>query len=387
MEKTLYTRLFETHKRSGAKFINFAGYSMPVHYDLGVLKEHLHTRKMVGLFDVSHMGQIKITSKQGLNLETQRILEKIMPCDLHQTAENTQQYSFLLNSDGGVIDDLMIAKKANYYLLVVNAARKHVDVAHLETEIGQHCNVELLDDRSLLALQGPLSEKILKSLVPNVARMQFLNVLDFIFQNEECWISRSGYTGEDGFEISLPDSIVENFVSKLLQNPEVELIGLGARDSLRMEAGLCLYGNELSRSITPVEAGLTWAIKKNRLSDKFNDESFVGAKKILEQLKNGVNFKRVGLLPVGRAPIRQEVELFAEKHSKEVIGKVTSGGFSPTLSKPISIARLENRYCEINKQVFAEVRGVRLPVTVCKLPFIQLNYRRKRKNDEIYSRT
>ncbi len=368
------TSLYEAHRELGAKFVEFAGYSMPVHYQKGVMKEHLHTRAASGLFDVSHMGQIKVTSKENNFDKVIEGLESLMPADLKALEINRQCYSFFTNERGGVIDDLMIVKHQNHFLLVVNASRKYTDYNYLKQRIGHFCHIEWVNDRSLLALQGPMSEKILSKFSSRFNRMNFLDVLSINILGVQCWVSRSGYTGEDGFELSIPNGDVQKVFLELLRDRNVMAAGLGARDSLRLEAGLCLYGQDLTETKTPIEASLSWAIHRSR-----RNGGFPGEKIILDQLSGFVPQKRVGLAPIGRAPIREGCEIFSDLSGSNQIGQVTSGGFSPTLNKPISIAFVKAEWARIGTEVSVSLRGKRTPALIRALPFVESNYRYKER--------
>ena len=369
------TILFDMHERLGAKFVAFAGYKMPVQYPTGVMKEHLQVRAAAGLFDVSHMGQIKVSSKRGDQVELARCLEKLMPCDLSNLREGRQCYSFFTNEEGGLSDDLMVANRGDHFFLVVNASRKFNDVSHLKSKIGDKCHIKLLDDRALIALQGPLASSVLEGINKNVSEMFFLDVRTIKLFEADCWVSRSGYTGEDGFELSIPNDDVIRIVDEILSSQSVWPIGLGARDSLRLEAGLCLYGNELNDRTTPVEASLNWAIHKTRRIVGNKQTGFIGDNVILNQLQSGSELKRVALFPKERAPIREGSKLFETMESEVSIGAVTSGGFSPTLQKPISVAYIKRSFAKIDNEIFAEVRGKRMPALVTSLPFVKTKYK------------
>ncbi|MDG2474581.1 MAG: glycine cleavage system aminomethyltransferase GcvT [Paracoccaceae bacterium] len=373
------TPLYELHDRLGAKFVPFAGYKMPVQYSTGVMKEHLHTRSSAGLFDVSHMGQIKVSSKRGDAVGLLNCLEELMPCDLRFLSKDRQCYSFFTNDRGGLSDDLMIANRGSHFLIIVNASRKLDDFSHLEKKIGDRCQIELLADRSLLALQGPLASKVLEKYNSSFARMFFLDVKTITLLGVECWVSRSGYTGEDGFELSIPSEDVKRIAEEFLTHEDVLPIGLGARDSLRLEAGLCLYGNDLDEITTPIEANLNWAVHKVRRIGGEREGGFIGDQIILGQLASGTDIKRVALLPKERAPIREGCALFETAESTSSVGHVTSGGFSPTLQKPISLAYIKSDLATKNNELFAEVRGKRMGVTVTTLPFVKTKYKIKTK--------
>ena len=361
------TVLHQWHIDQGAKMVPFAGYDMPVQYPLGVLKEHLHTRSQAGLFDVSHMGQIQVLGENAAV-----ILETVFPADLQNLAVGEQCYSLLLNADGTVVDDLMICRRDVDFMLVVNAGCKDKDFAYLQKLIGDKLQLTLLNDRSLLALQGPKAAAVLESLEADVSSMTFMQGRWIDVDGIECWATRSGYTGEDGFELSVANDKTQQLADVLIANAAVEAIGLGARDSLRLEAGLCLYGHELDESTTPIQASLIWAIHKSRRSDGDNAGGFIGVDRVLQQIAEGVETKRVGLISDGRAPIREGVKLFDAQGVE--VGIVTSGGFGPSIAKPIMIGFVQNALAAIDTELFAEVRKKRLPVRICKLPFVANNY-------------
>ena len=369
------TNLFDFHEKKGAKFVPFAGYSMPVQYKSGVISEHLHTRSKAGFFDVSHMGQIKIWPKNNEKEKLIQALEKLMPCDLYNLKENRQTYSLLTNSNGGVIDDLMIANKVSYFQLVVNASQKKTDYQHLKNNISQDFDIELEENKSLLAIQGPQSENILSDINSNVKNMKFMDSIDISLAGIDCSISRSGYTGEDGFEISVHNKNVLQLVEILFKKSELLPIGLGARDSLRLEAGLCLYGNDLTSHITPIEANLNWVIHKRRREQDSSNIKFLGNTKILNQLEKGPSYLRIGLLPIEKAPMRRESIIYLDEGGETEIGIVTSGGYSPTLNKPISMGRIKSEYLEGLEKVFVKIRDKILPATITKLPFIKTKYK------------
>ena len=375
MEDLKKTSLYDFHENNGAKFVPFAGYSMPVQYKNGVISEHLHTRSKAGFFDVSHMGQIKIWSKNNEKEKLIQELERLMPCDLYNLKENRQTYSLLTNSNGGVIDDLMIANKNLYFQLVVNASQKITDYQYLKENISQGFSIELEENKSLLAIQGPQSEDILASINSNIKTMKFMDSIDISLVDIDCSISRSGYTGEDGFEISVHNKNVSQLVEILFKKSELLPIGLGARDSLRLEAGLCLYGNDLTSDITPVEANLNWVIHKRRRNQNSSNIKFLGNTEILNQLEKGPIYLRIGLLPVEKAPMRTGSIIYLDNEGETEIGIVTSGGFSPTLNKPISMGRIQSEYLEDLEKVYVKVRDKILPAIITKLPFIKTKYK------------
>ena len=368
------TPLNALHREFGAKLTEFAGYEMPVQYRLGILGEHQHTRKRAGLFDVSHMGQV-ILSGQSYE-ETALALEKVLPMDVLGLEIGRQRYGFLTNDDGGILDDLMFSNRGDHIFVVLNAACKDSDIKYLRSLLEPNISIKEIENRALIALQGPASEAVLGKYHPQIKNMKFMDVETLTIDGAECWISRSGYTGEDGFEISIPAEAAEPITRSILSNQNVEFIGLGARDSLRLEAGLCLYGHDIDQATTPVEASLTWAIQKARRSNGSRASGFIGSEIILKQLAGGTNKKRVGLLPQTRAPMREGVEIFATETSKEAIGKITSGGYGPTVGYPIAMGYINREYANSKDDLFGELRGKRIPVKVSNLPFVPLNFKR-----------
>lgn len=376
MPDLMRTALFDLHLALGAKMVPFAGYEMPVQYPLGVLKEHLHCRTTAGLFDVSHMGQVILRPRSGSMADAALALESLVPVDILGLAVNRQRYAMFTNQGGGILDDLMVANRGDHLFLVVNAACKDADIAHLEKGLGQDCRVETISDRALVALQGPAAETALARLVPDCAKMRFMDVASLDWQGTELWVSRSGYTGEDGFEISLPDDRAAGFAKALLDMDEVEAIGLGARDSLRLEAGLCLYGSDIDQTTSPVEAQLGWALQKSRRAGGARAGGFPGAERILRELSDGPHRLRVGLSPEGRAPMRAHTALFASTDSTEPIGEVTSGGFGPSIEAPMSMAYVASPQAVEGTMVYAEVRGKRLAAKVVPMPFTPARFKR-----------
>ena len=366
------TPLYDLHVSLGAKMVPFAGYEMPVQYGLGVMKEHRWTREHAGLFDVSHMGQVVLRAKSGSVDDAARALETLVPVNILGLKEGRQRYAIFTNEDGGILDDLMVARKTDHLLLVVNAACKADDIAHLQAHLSEVCEIAPVTDRALIALQGPKAEAALGRLGTGVADMRFMDAVEFAWKDTTLWITRSGYTGEDGFEISVREDQSVALTEALLAMDEVEPIGLGARDSLRLEAGLCLYGNDIDTTTTPVEAGLERAIQKARREGE-RAGGFPGADIILDQLANGAPRRRVGLLPEGRAPMRDGTEIFAgDTH----VGTVTSGAYGPSLERPMSMGYVATAYAETGTRLEGEVRGKSLPVTVADLPFRPATYKR-----------
>lgn len=371
MSELRQTPLHALHVELDAKMVPFAGYEMPVQYPLGVMKEHLHTRAKAGLFDVSHMGQVLI--KGASYAETARELETLIPVDIQSLAPDRQRYGFFTNDQGGITDDLMLANRGDHVFMVVNAACKDADIAHLKSALPPEIAVTEITDRALLALQGPASGQVLSGLDPKAAEMRFMDVATLSLNGVTAWVSRSGYTGEDGYEMSIPAQDADTLARALLEHPEVAPIGLGARDSLRLEAGLCLYGHDIDITTTPVEAGLVWAIPKTRRTDR---TGFPGAGIILPQLGTGAPRKRVGLIPEGRAPMREGVVLYASQTSADPIGTITSGGFGPTVEHPVAMGYVGAGYSAQGCVIYGTLRGKRLPLTVTKLPFTPANFKR-----------
>ena len=370
-ETLLKTPLHALHIELGARMVPFAGYDMPVQYPLGVMKEHLHTREQAGLFDVSHMGQIRLT---GANAA--KALETLVPVDIIDLPVGMQRYAMFTNEQGGILDDLMVANLGDDTLfLVVNAACKEQDLAHLRKHLGDQCEVQpLFEERALLALQGPAAVTVLQRLAPQVASMIFMQFATVQLLGVDCYVSRSGYTGEDGFEISVPAEHADALARRLLQEPEVAAIGLGARDSLRLEAGLCLYGHDMNADTTPIEASLLWAISRSRRADSVRPGGFPGAEKIFAQQLAGVARKRVGLLPQERTPVREGADIVDEAGT--VVGSICSGGFGPTLAAPVAMGYVDTRHAALDTPLWAIVRGKRVALKVSKMPFVPQRYYR-----------
>ena len=364
------TPLYDLHVAQGGKMVPFAGYDMPVQFPLGVKGEHLHTREKAGLFDVSHMGQLFLKGKAAAAM-----MEKLLPVDIIDLPVGKQRYAVFTNEDGGILDDLMVTHYGDYLYVVVNAACKEQDIAHLQANLQEGVDIELLDDRALIALQGPKAAEVMTRLAPDVASMVFMDSRIIDIAGAECMISRSGYTGEDGFEISIPAADAERITSLLIEQEEVELIGLGARDSLRLESGLCLYGHDIDTTTTPIEGSLIWAISKIRRTGGERAGGFPGADKILTQIDSKVfDRKRIGLIGRSRAPVREGAELV--NADGIVIGSVTSGTFGPTVGSPVAMGYVEKEYAALDTEIFALVRGKQLPMTVSRMPFIQQRYHR-----------
>ena len=365
------TPLFSLHQKLGARMVPFAGYSMPVQYPQGLMAEHLHTRKAAGLFDVSHMGQLLLRGP-----DAAAALETLMPVDVMGLGIHKQRYGLLLNEQGGILDDLMFVNRGDDLFLIVNGACKDADIAHIQKHIGSRCEVVPLPDRALLALQGPQAAAVLSRLIPEVTSLVFMTGNHFDWQGHALYITRSGYTGEDGFEISLPGDAALAFAETLLAQPEVAPIGLGARNSLRLEAGLCLYGNDIDTATTPVEAALNWAMQKVRRPGGEREGGFPGAQIVLDQLQNPQTLarKRVGLMATERIPVREPAVL--ENMDGQHIGHITSGLLSPTLNQPVALAYVQPDYAAIGTEIFAIVRGKPVPMKVVTTPFVPTNYYR-----------
>lgn len=370
------TPLHGLHVSLGGKMVPFAGYDMPVQYPAGVLKEHLHTRGQAGLFDVSHMGQLALRPKSGKVEDAARALEQLVPQDIVAIAPGRQRYAQFTNADGGILDDLMVANFGDHLFLVVNAACKAEDEAHLRANLSDDCVIESLGNRALIALQGPKAEAVLAKLCAEAPSMTFMDAGPRKVAGIDCFVSRSGYTGEDGFEISVCAGDAERLAKTLLENTDVLPIGLGARDSLRLEAGLCLYGHDIDTVTTPVEAALEWSVQKSRRSGGARAGGFPGAEKILAHFDNGASRRRVGLLAEGRAPVREGALLFADEAAAEPIGQVTSGGFGPSLNAPVAMGYVPVSLAALGTKLFAEVRGQRLPLAVAAMPFVKNTYKR-----------
>ena len=372
MSDLLTTPLNALHIELGARMVPFAGYSMPVQYPMGLMAEHHHTRTAAGLFDVSHMGQLKLVGP-----DAAAAFETLMPVDVVDLPVGKQRYGLLLNDEGGIIDDLMFFRMAQDELFViVNGACKVGDIAHIQARIGQRCQVIPMPDQALLALQGPQAAAVLARLAPGVDKLVFMTGGHFDIAGAQCFVTRSGYTGEDGFEISVPAAQAEALARTLLAQPEVKPIGLGARNSLRLEAGLCLYGNDIDTTTTPPEAGLNWAIQKVRRTGGARAGGFPGADKVLAQIDSPATLtrKRVGLVALERVPVREHTEL--QNESGERIGEVTSGLLAPTADKPIALAYVMPAHAAPGTRVNAMVRGKAVPMEVAATPFVPTRYYR-----------
>lgn len=360
----------------GGRMVSFAGYEMPVQFPDGVLKEHLHCRAAAGLFDVSHMGQVILRPKAGRVEDAALALERLVPVDILGLKPGRQRYGLFTAQDGGIFDDLMIANRGDHLFLVVNAACKVEDIAHLRAHLADDCEIEELTDRALIALQGPDAEAVLSVLAPEVADMRFMDVADVTLLGVSCIVARAGYTGEDGYEISVAASHAVALAEALLADMRVRPVGLGARDSLRLESGLCLYGHDIDAATTPAQGALEWAIQKVRRTGGARAGGFPGADVILPELERGAARRRVGLRPDGRAPIREGAVLFADESGGEPVGLVTSGGFGPSVNAPVAMGFVATDHSGTDTPLFAEVRGKRLAVFVSPLPFITQRYKR-----------
>jgi aminomethyltransferase len=365
----LQTPLHALHLELGARMVPFAGYSMPVQYPAGLMAEHHHTRAAAGLFDVSHMGQLKLVGP-----DAAAALESLMPVDVIDLAVGKQRYGLLLNDEGGIIDDLMFVNRGDDLFVIVNGACKAGDIAHIQARIGSRCEVVPLPDRGLLALQGPQAVTALQRLVPGVERLVFMTGAAFTWQGAELFITRSGYTGEDGFEISVPGDRAEALARALLAEPEVKPVGLGARNSLRLEAGLCLYGNDIDTTTTPVEAALNWAMQKVRRTGGARAGGFPGADRVLAQLDGteALPRKRVGLIALERIPVREHTVL--QSADGQAIGEVTSGLLGPSADKAVAIGYVTPAHATIGTRVHAIVRGKPVPMEVSAMPFVPNRY-------------
>ncbi|MFT3856863.1 MAG: glycine cleavage system aminomethyltransferase GcvT [Aquabacterium sp.] len=365
----LKTPLHALHIELGAKMVPFGGYDMPVQYATGILAEHKHTRTAAGLFDVSHMGQVLL---KGAGADA--ALETLVPVDIVDLPQFKQRYALFTNEQGGILDDLMVTRRQDDLFVVVNAACKAQDIAHMQQHIGTRCTVQPLPDQALLALQGPQAVTALARLNPDVQKLTFMTGGHFTLDGIDCFLTRSGYTGEDGFEISVPADQAEQLARALLAQAEVKPIGLGARDTLRLEAGLCLYGHDIDTTTTPVEGALTWAIQKVRRAGGARAGGYPGAAVIDQQLAQGVARKRVGLISTERMPVREGAKVVNADDAE--IGIVTSGSPSPSLGQPIALAYVATAQAAIGTQVFAIVRDKRVAMTVTALPFVPNRYHR-----------
>ena len=370
-QNLLTTPLNALHLELGARMVPFAGYSMPVQYPAGLVAEHHHTRTAAGLFDVSHMGQLRLVGPDAATA-----FESLMPVDVIGLGLHKQRYGLLLNDEGGIIDDLMFVNRGDDIFVIVNGACKHGDLAHIQSRIASRCTIEPQFDRALLALQGPQAVTALARLLPGVNQLVFMTGMAATWEGADLYVTRSGYTGEDGFEISLPANAADAFARALLAQPEVKPIGLGARNSLRLEAGLCLYGNDIDATTTPPEAALNWAMQKVRRNGGARAGGFPGADKVLAQLdgSQAAQRLRVGLVALERVPVREHVELHNDAGHK--VGEVTSGLLAPTADKPVALAYVQAEYAAMGTRLNAMVRGKSVPMEVSALPFVPNRYYR-----------
>jgi aminomethyltransferase len=357
------TSLHNLHKEHQAKFVEFAGYEMPIQYKGGIIDEHKFTRSCSGIFDVSHMGQLFIYGEDDLTKD----LEKIFPLNLKNIKKNSSKYTFLMNDDAGIYDDLIITKLEDGYLIILNAACKDNDFKILTKLLNNKYKIVLDEQRSLIAIQGPKSVEILDQIIDGVNELYFMTGNWFNYKNQKIYITRSGYTGEDGFEISIPNEITEDLTTKLMENG-AQLIGLGARDTLRLEAGLCLYGHELDINKTPIEANLKWAISKERIFEG----GFIGSNIIIKQIKDGTKKIRVGIKPEGRLIAREKTKIY--NFDGGLIGEITSGTFGPSVNGPIAIGYVQKEYSKNDTKIFLEVRGKKYLANICRLPFYKKSY-------------
>jgi aminomethyltransferase len=357
------TSLNKLHQDNKAKFVEFAGYEMPIQYSSGIIEEHKFTRSNSGIFDVSHMGQLFIYGDDNLTSD----LEEIFPLDLKNLKLNSSKYSFLMNDEAGVHDDLIITKLEDGFLIILNAACKDNDFKILSSLLKNKYKMVLDDQRSLIAIQGPKSVEILNLIINSVADLSFMSGNWFEYKGQKLYVTRSGYTGEDGFEVSISNDLAEGFTKELLDNG-AKLIGLGARDTLRLEAGLCLYGHELSTDTTPIEANLKWAISKERL----NKGGFIGSDNIINQINDGAKKIRVGIKPEGRLIARENTKIYNE--NEQMIGEVTSGTFGPSVNGPIAMGFIDQKFSKKDTRILLEVRGKKYPANICGLPFYKKSY-------------
>ncbi|OAG72519.1 glycine cleavage system protein T [Gluconobacter japonicus] len=370
------TPLHALNLELGAKMVPFAGYEMPLQYPAGLMAEHLHTRSKAGLFDVSHMGQIRIAARSGDVRDAALALESLIPADYAGLAKGRQRYGFLTNDAAGILDDLMVANMGDDLFVVVNASCKEQDAALIESALSDRCVVTRQFDRALMALQGPQAQEAIAPLCPAAVDMRFMDVIEAELAGVPVTLSRSGYTGEDGYEIGCAAADAETVVRALLAQPQVLSIGLGARDSLRLEAGLCLYGNDIDTTTTPIEASLAWAIQKARREGGSREGGYPGAEIVLRQAREGVSRKRVGLMAEGRAPVRAGAKLFADAEGQKEIGLVTSGAFGPTVQAPVAMGYVATDYADNDTALFAELRGKFVPVHVRAMPFVAPGFKR-----------
>ncbi len=371
-EKTARSRktpLFDLHQQHGAKMVDFAGYSMPINYREGILKEHAHTREAASLFDVSHMGQLSISGEGAA-----AALERLLPVDLIGLEHNRQRYALITNEGGGILDDLMVTNAGEYFFLVVNASRMKEDLTYFESSLKGKCHLAVIENRALIAIQGPAAAPAMERVAPGSCELLFMRAATLEAAGIECLITRSGYTGEDGFEISVPADAAMELAAALLSGEDVRPAGLGARDTLRLEAGLCLYGQDIDESTTPVEAGLSWALSKARRPGGERAGGYPGFETIARQLEGGVERRRVGIIPEGRAPVRAGTELVDNSGKK--VGKITSGGYGASVGGPVAMAYVDTSASAVDTRLDAMARGKARPVRVAKMPFVRPRYYR-----------
>lgn len=358
------TPLYDLHVELGGKMVDFAGWSMPVQYPLGIMGEHKQCREKAALFDVSHMAQVVVTGDS-----REQDFERLVPSNISGLPAGKARYTFFTNEQGGILDDLIVSNAGDHLFVVVNAAMAEQDINIMKSGL-PNCEVTVLSDRALLAVQGPAAENVVSKYVPAARDLKFMETMTCDFTGIDARVSRLGYTGEDGYEISIPNDKAEEIARLLLEDDNLEPAGLGARDSLRLEAGLCLYGNDIDPTTSPIEAQLTWAIQKRRREEG----GFPGADRILGELQNGPNRKLVGIQPMGRAPARQGVEI--QSSDGQVIGAITSGGFGPTFEGPVALGYVKSEFASPDTEINLNVRGKLNPAKVVKPPFVPQNYKR-----------
>lgn len=364
------TPLDALHRELGARMVPFAGYAMPVQYGTGIIAEHTHTRAAAGLFDVSHMGQVRLTARGGRPLaDAARALERLVPASLADLAPGRMRYTQFTNERGGILDDLMVTAMGDHLYVVVNAGCKEADLAHMRDHLSDVCEIELLDSRALLALQGPRAVEVFARFVPEAAQLAFMQAATWTFEGDRLQVSRSGYTGEDGVEVSVPGRSAEAFARRLLAEPEVAPVGLGARDSLRLEAGLCLYGHDIDETTTPVEADLLWSIQKARRGG----DGYPGAGVVARQIAEGPERLRVGIRPEGRQPVREGAAVLA---GGEPVGRITSGGFGATVGGPVAMGYVRRDLARPGQALTLDLRGREVAAQVVGLPFVPHRYHR-----------
>ncbi len=349
--------------------VDFAGYSMPINYREGILKEHAHTREAASLFDVSHMGQLSISGEGAA-----AALERLLPVDLIGLEHNRQRYALITNEGGGILDDLMVTNAGEYFFLVVNASRMKEDLTYFESSLKGKCHLAVIENRALIAIQGPAAAPAMERVAPGSCELLFMRAATLEAAGIECLITRSGYTGEDGFEISVPADAAMELAAALLSGEDVRPAGLGARDTLRLEAGLCLYGQDIDESTTPVEAGLSWALSKARRPGGERAGGYPGFETIARQLEGGVERRRVGIIPEGRAPVRAGTELVDNSGKK--VGKITSGGYGASVGGPVAMAYVDTSSSAVDTRLDAMARGKARPVRVARMPFVRPRYYR-----------